>query len=341
MFKNKFYKILIVSIILLAIYGIGALLPMVNDYKKNVSTTSDIFIYPTDSFLDIKEKLSGILKDTSSYISSYNRHKSLQNFKPGMYRLKEGMRNKDILRTFAFGWETPCKLTLSGNIRGIEKLCGLLGKKLMADSASFSSVLNNPVLIEKYGFNKETFCAMFIPNTYNVYWSISPDNLVERMYKEYESFWNKGRDSLAKTLNMSRNDVSILASIVCEETNYVPEMPKVAGVYINRLKRGMKLEADPTVKYAMGDFTLKRVLYKHLKTDSPYNTYKYSGLPPGPITIPSIRGIDAVLNYSKHNYLYFCASPNLDGTHKFAATLQQHNRNAKAYQAAITRLKIK
>ncbi len=341
MLKSKTSKILIISSVLILIYLVGCILPIINDYKKNVQSESIVFIYPGDTFDKVRNSLSGILKDTSSFADSYRRNSSLSSFKPGRYKLTTNMRNKDILRTFALGWESPLMLTLSGNIRGTEKLAGILSAKLMCDSVDFIQAFSNSENQKKYGFDSNTICAMFIPNTYQVYWSISPDKFMERMHKEYTKFWNTKRDSLAKELNLTKIEVSILASIVCEETNYVPEMPKVAGVYINRLKRGMKLDADPTVKFAHGNFGLKRILYKHLEIDSPYNTYKYAGLPPGPITIPSIKGIDAVLNYSKHNYLYFCASEKLDGTHKFAVTLAQHNNNARAYQAAINKLNIR
>ena len=161
------------------------------------------------------------------------------------------------------------------------------------------------------------------------------------MKKEYDRFWSGERDAKAKALGLTREEVSTLASIVCEESNHLPELPTIAGVYINRLRTGMKLDADPTVKFALGDPSLKRILYRHLTVDSPYNTYKYAGLPPGPITIPQISGIDAVLNYQKHNYYYFCASDKLDGTHKFAESSDRHNANARKYQNAISRLGIR
>ena len=163
----------------------------------------------------------------------------------------------------------------------------------------------------------------------------------ERMKKEYDRFWSGERDAKAKALGLTREEVSTLASIVCEESNHLPELPAIAGVYINRLKAGMKLDADPTVKFALGDPSLKRILYRHLTVDSPYNTYRHAGLPPGPITIPQISGIDAVLNYQKHGYYYFCASDKLDGTHKFAESSAEHNANARKYQSAISRLGIR
>ena len=181
---------------------------------------------------------------------------------------------------------------------------------------------------------------MFIPNTYEMYWNSSADDFIRRMKKESDRFW-KSRDAKLARTGLSRDEATTLASIVYEETKRKDEMPVVAGVYINRLKRGMPLQADPTVKFAVGDFSIKRVLYAHLDVDSPYNTYKYSGLPPGPICMPSIAAIDAVLDYADHDYLYFCAKDDLSGAHNFAKTLADHNRNAAAYARALNRLKIK
>jgi UPF0755 protein len=246
-----------------------------------------------------------------------------------------------LARTLAKGWQTPYRVTLSGNIRGVEKLAGILGKKMMRDSAEFSNYFNSPKVWEECGLSQETFPIIFIPDTYEMYWTSTPEEFTKRMMKEYNKFWNEERTGKAKNLGMSKSEVSILASIVCEESNYNPELPSIAGVYINRLRRGMKLEADPTVKFALNDPTIKGILFKHLKVDSPYNTYRVQGLPPGPITIPSAAGIDAVLYYKQHDYLYFCANEKLDGTHKFARTLSQHNKNARAYQSAISKLKIK
>ncbi|MBO7322265.1 MAG: endolytic transglycosylase MltG, partial [Bacteroidales bacterium] len=184
----------------------------------------------------------------------------------------------------------------------------------------------------------QTFIGMFIPNTYELYWTASPESVIKRMHQEYKAFWNESRIAKGKNMGMSKNEIMTLASIVNEETNNIGEMPKIAGVYINRLKKGMPLQACPTVIYAHLDSEpgIKRVLKRHLKIDSPYNTYKNKGLPPGPITIPTIKAIDAVLNYEKSNYIYFCAKPEFDGTHNFASTYSQHQKNAKAYQKALS-----
>ena len=187
---------------------------------------------------------------------------------------------------------------------------------------------------------RQTFMAMFIPNTYEVYWNCSVNDLLQRMKRESDRFW-ASRDAKLARCGLTRNEAITLASIVYEETKRQSEMPVVAGVYINRLRRGMPLQADPTVKFALGDFSLRRILHKHLEVDSPYNTYRVVGLPPGPICMPSIAAIDAVLNYQEHDYLYFCAKEDLSGAHNFARTLAEHNRNARAYAAALNRLKIR
>ncbi len=259
----------------------------------------------------------------------------------GRYEIKEGMNVIEVVRMFKLGVQKPMSLIFN-NIRTPEQLAGRLASQIEADSVSILSAFGSPDILSNGGFkNKEELMSVFIPNTYEIYWTISPEKLVERMVSEYNRFWNTDRDAKRNVLKLSRLEVSTLASIVYEETAKVDEMPRVAGVYINRLRRGMLLQADPTVKYALGDFELKRVLYKHLKYDSPYNTYIYAGVPPSPIAMPSIAAIDAVLNYEKHNYLYFCARPQLDGYHNFAQTLSQHNANSRAYSAELNRLKIK
>lgn len=311
------------------------------DYKKNVAEKFTLYIGPDTNISQITDTLEGKLLNLKSFQRCFRRENPSGNIAAGYYSIKGNTTNKQLARTLTNGWQTPYRLTLSRNIRGVEKLAGVLGKKMMRDSAEFSNWFNDPKVWEEYGLTQETFATIFIPNTYEMYWTSTPEDFTKRMMKEYNKFWNEERTKKAEELGMSRTEVSILASIVCEESNYNPELSTIAGVYLNRLKRGMKLEADPTVKFAMNDPGIKRILFKHLKVDSPYNTYKVQGLPPGPITVPSAAGIDAVLYYKQHDYLYFCANEKLDGTHKFARTLSQHNKNARAYQSAISKLKIK
>ncbi len=311
------------------------------EYKKSVAEKSVLYIPLNSTYEQMLDTVSNAVADMNSFKKVAQRANLNEKFKPGRYIFTPDKTNKELVRSLAMGWESPMMLTMSGNIRGLEKLSGILGKKLAADSAAFMEYLCREDVWKGCGFNKENFMGMFLPNTYEVYWTITPEKFVERMKKEYEKFWNDDRKNKAAEIGLTPYEVSVLASIVCEETNYGPEMPRVAGVYMNRLKKGMKLDADPTVKFALGDPSIKRILFRHLKVDSPYNTYKNQGLPPGPITIPSIKGIESVLGYEKHNYLYFCASPAMDGTHKFARTLVEHNRNAREYQAVLNRMKIK
>ena len=277
---------------------------------------------------------SGVLDNPKTFLRAAKYYKLQDNFKPGYYRFVRGMNNKAIVRTFACGWQEPVQLTFNSHVRTLERLSGILGNKLEADSAEFATVLLDPQTARAYGFQPETFLAMFIPNTYEVYWTITPGNFVTRMFKEWEAFWNEERTHKADALGLSKTEVSTLASIVVEETRFADEMPVIAGVYLNRLHKGIPLQADPTVKYLVREEGVTRILNRHLKIDSPYNTYQRKGLPPGPITMPSIVAIDAVLNYARHNYFYFCARDSFDGRHEFASTYSDHLRNANAYHIA-------
>lgn len=257
----------------------------------------------------------------------------------GHYELRNGMSNKELIQMLQRGLQTPVRVTFN-NIRVKEELASTLSKQLMPDSLSIITLLNDSAYLDHYGLNVNNVLVTFIPNTYEFFWNIDEKKMFERFHKEYMKFWNEERLEKAAAIPLSPVEVSVLAAIVEEETNKPYEYPVVAGVYINRLKRGMLLQADPTVKYAVGDFAMRRVLNVHLETDSPYNTYKYRGLPPGPIRIPSPRAINAVLNYEKHNYLYMVAKETLNGEHNFASTLREHNNNANKYRRALNQLRI-
>jgi UPF0755 protein len=260
--------------------------------------------------------------------------------KPGRYELKDGYTNRQLISDLRAGRQSPLKLTFQ-NIRLREDLARKLSTAIDSRPGQFDSLLSNPNYTKSLGFDTTSILTMFIPNTYELYWNSSPDNLMQRMKKEYEKFWTPARDAKRKALGLTRAQVSTLASIVeAEQQQHADERPRVAGVYLNRLKRGMKLQADPTVVYANQDFTIKRVLNVHLLKDSPYNTYKYAGLPPGPINLPSIASIDAVLNPESHQYLYFCAKEDFSGYHAFARNEQEHLVNARRYQAALSRAGI-
>ena len=212
--------------------------------------------------------------------------------------------------------------------------------QLMADSTSILKLLNDSAFLTTYNLNPNTSISLFIPNTYEVFWNINAKELFTRMNKEYSTFWTEERKAKAAAIPLTQSEVSALASIVEEETNNKTDRPMVAGLYINRLRLKMPLQADPTVKFALGDFTIKRILFGHLRTNSPYNTYKNIGLPPGPIRVSTPNGIDAVLNFSHHNYIYMCASETLNGEHKFAVTWEEHKINASKYQKELNNRKI-
>jgi UPF0755 protein len=250
------------------------------------------------------------------------------------------MSNLALLNKLMRALQDPVRLTLSGNIRSNERLAVLLSRYVEADSVKILLSLNDSLTTADYGFTPTTIMGMFIPNTYEVYWNTAPDALLKRMKREYDNFWTEERKAKAEILGLSLQEVTVLASIVYEESLKNDEMPRIAGVYMNRLKKKMTLDADTTLKFAAGDFTLRRVLDRHKLIDSPYNTYKYAGLPPGPICVPPPAAIDAVLNYDRHDYFYFCARPDLSGYHNFAKTLSQHNQNAHNYQQMLNKNRI-
>jgi len=257
----------------------------------------------------------------------------------GRYALKSGMNNFQLVRLLRSGRQTPVRLTFN-NIRTKEQLAARLSSQMMADSTQILKILNDTAFLATYHLNPYTSISIFIPNTYEVFWNLNAKELFKRMDKEYDNFWTDERKSKAAAIPLSPTEVITMASIVEEETNNSTDRPKVAGLYINRLKAGMPLQADPTIKFALGDFSIKRILYGHLRTVSPYNTYKNLGLPPGPIRVATPNGIDAVLNYTHHKYIYMCASETLNGEHKFAATWAQHQVNAKKYQAELNKRQI-
>jgi len=263
-----------------------------------------------------------------------------QSIKSGKYEIKPQLNYLELIRMLRSGNQVPVQLTFN-NIRLKKDFAERIGSQMMFGQEALLDKLNQPEVCRSLGFDTTTVMSMFIPNTYEIYWTVSINQFLERMKKEYDRFWTPERLSKAKDIPLSPAEVSVLASIVEEETASKSEYPIIAGLYINRLRKGMLLQADPTVKYAVGDFELRRILLAHLEVDSPYNTYKNSGLPPGPIRIPSIAGIDAVLNYSHHNYLYMVAKEDFSGRHNFAVTLSEHNQNAAKYREALNRNNIR
>ena len=260
--------------------------------------------------------------------------------RPGRYAVSKGDNIFSVFRRLRNGQQEPVNLTLP-SLRTMNDLAGFLGDHLLLDSADVANAFADSTFTATYGYTPQTLPALFIPNTYQVYWNVSLDDFMQRMVRENAAFWTKERDAKAQDAGFTHEEIMTLASIVDEETANNAEKPMVAGMYIKRLQTDMPLQADPTVKFAVGDFSLRRILHAHLKTDSPYNTYLYEGLPPGPIRIPSIAGIDAVLNYVHHDYVYMCAKEDFSGTHNFAATYGEHMRNARRYAKALDERGIK
>ncbi|MCR5709176.1 MAG: endolytic transglycosylase MltG [Bacteroidales bacterium] len=344
---KKSTRIMIWAAMAIAATGILAALNYYGTfYHDNVKPTDgpcEIRIYRDftyDQMIDAVLK-TGAIDNETTFLRAADFMKLNENFKPGLYRLKPGSGNKALVRMFSKGWQQPVRLVIPGYYRSLDRFAEFLGSQLEADAEAFNAVFNDKAVQQSYGFTPETFIGMFIPNTYEVWWTVTPQDFVERMHNEYDKFWKDGRDGKASAIGLTRQEVSTLASIVIEESKYAPELPRIAGVYMNRLNRDMLLQADPTVVFAVGEPGLTRVLNRHLEVDSPYNTYKYQGLPPGPITMPPVQAIDAVLNYERHEYLYFCAKDTFDGQHVFAKTLAAHMENARRYQRALSKNQLR
>ena len=304
--------------------------------------TTYIYIYDDKDF----EQLCRQLEDSTNClnINSFREAAKILKYpatmKTGRYAVEPGMNNYDLLKQLRNGQQKPIRITFN-NIRLKEDLAGRLSDQLMITNEDLNTLLNDASYCKSMGFTTVTIKSMFIPDTYEVYWNISAAKLIERMKREYDAFWTENRRNKAQRIGLSPVEVSILASIVEEESAVADEYPVIAGLYINRLHRGIPLQADPTIKYALGNFAIQRVLNEHLQIDSPYNTYLYTGLPPGPLRIPSLKGLESVLNYQKHNYLYMCAKEDFSGRHNFAVTLSEHNRNAERYRAELNRRGIR
>ncbi len=346
MLKSQKIKIIkfsfFIAIILILIAGIFAYSTYKDIFKSNVKTKTILFIPTGSNFQTIIDSLQSL--NSLSDINSFKKTAQLKNFNknihPGKYILKKGMTNNKIVNMLRSGRQTPVKLTFN-NSRTIYDFAAKVSKFIEADSSEIINILNDSDFIKQFGFNSQNIIGMFIPNTYEIYWNISAKDFIKRMNKEYSKFWNTERKNKAKKLNLTQKEVSILASIVqAEQQAHPDERPKVAGLYINRLHRGMLLQSDPTLIFASGDFTKKRVLNKDKEIDSPYNTYMYAGLPPGPINMPDISSIDAVLNYKKHNYIFMCAKEDFSGYHNFSTNVRQHGIYARKYQQALNKKKI-
>lgn len=299
--------------------------------KTDDGNSVSLYIPTGADYQYVKEEIYalGVLTNKNAFDWLAKKSHYNENIHPGRYILTDRMTNQQLINMLRMGHQTPVKVVFN-NIRTVEQLAGRIEDQIEADSLSIINVIRNDSID----------ATIFIPNTYEFYWNSNANDFVNRMIVEYNIFWNETRLQKAAEKNLTPREVSILASIVDKETTKTSEMPMIAGVYLNRLKKHWPLQADPTLVYALGDYSIRRVLDVHKEIDSPYNTYKYAGLPPGPICIPSIAAIDAVLNATNHKYFYFCAKDDLSGYHVFAKNIEEHNRNAEKYRRALNKNKI-
>ena len=301
-----------------------------------------IQVRPGDNTQRVGEMLTSAaeVKTMAAFAPLMRHYEYDRRVKPGHYAIRPGDTMRDICLRLLSGTQSPVRVVVP-SVRTLDRLAGAVSRQLMLDSTAVMTLLSDAHYLDSLGYTPETLPSLFIPNTYEVYWTITPRQFVARMVKEHDRFWNPTRVAKAKAQGLTPCEAVTLASIVEEETVKVDEQPVVAGLYLNRLRRGMPLQADPTVKYAVGQPELRRILYVHLQTPSPYNTYLHAGLPPGPIRIPSIAAIESVLSPAQHPYLYMCAKEDFSGYHNFATTLTQHNANARRYQQALNRRGIR
>lgn len=337
----KKFWIALVVVIIISLAGTG-IFYYLRFFGPNVTDKQEYLYIKTGSNLDnVYQSITqqGIVKDTTSFLQAAHSMKYMK-VKPGKYRLKAGMSNRSLINMLKAGNQEPVNLAFH-NIRLKDQFAGFISKKIEADSVSILQLLDSAKFAQQYGFTTDNIYTVFIPNSYQVYWNTSAEKFFKRMYANYEKFWTPERRQKAAAINLTPQEVSVLASIVDAEALHDDEMPAIAGLYLNRLKKGMKLQADPTVIFAVNDFTIKRVLNRYLVTNSPYNTYLHTGLPPGPIMMPSVNAINAVLNYKKSDYLYMCAKEDFSGYHNFADNEAEHRVNARKFQQALNDRNIK
>ena len=332
----KTWKLLILFGLLLAIIAVGVFGGRWygDNRKSNFSGKADLYVYPGESVADVLASIPDSIVSRRRSLSRVMASLSDSDLKPGHYVVEKGKPSVYVPRMLRAGWQTPVNLTLSGMMRQKGAIARKISRQMLIDSSSVAQALNDKALLASYGFTPEDVFSLIIPDTYQVYWTDSMKDILDRQKAAYDAFWTADNLRLASAQGLSPKEVSVVASIVKAESNHEPEYPSIAGVYLNRLHQGMRLQADPTVAFCF-DYEPTRILYKHLEVDSPYNTYLHEGLPPGPICVPDKPSLNAVLNPDRHGYLYFCASAAMDGTHKFASTLSEHSRNAREFQRAL------
>jgi len=345
-----YIKKILLAIVLITVIvgGIFAYTVYANIFAPNTAFENDkayLFVGSEASFDTVMEDIAPLLNDVNSFAAVAKRKGYTTNVKPGHYAIAKGMSNNEIINSIR-SKNLPVKISFNNQER-LENLAGRVSAQLEVDSLTLLNVMKDPAFLKKNNLNAQTALSMYLPNSYEFFWNSSAEAFRDRMLKEYQRFWNDSRIAKARALKLTQSEVYTIASIVQKETAKVDERPRVAGVYLNRIRKGIKLDADPTVIYAVKsvkndwDMQIKRVLYRDLETVSPYNTYRNRGIPPGPIYMPDISSIDAVLNAEKHDYYYFVANVERFGYHKFAKTLAQHNANSAAYRLWISSQGVK
>ena len=332
----KTWKYLVLAAVLIAavIIGIVGGRWYGDNRKSNFSGKAELYVYPGMEASYILKAIPDSVVMRRRSLERVMRELDSDQIKPGHYVIEKGKPSVYVPRMLKAGWQTPVKLVLSGTMRLKGGIAKKISNQMMMDSATVAAALDDKELLASYGFTPSDVFSLIIPDTYEVYWTDSMKVVLDKQKAAYEAFWTADNLRKAAAQGLSQKEVSVVASIVKAESNHEPEYPSIAGVYLNRLHQGIRLQADPTVAYCF-DYTLNRVLFKHLEVDSPYNTYRHEGLPPGPICVPDKACLEAVLNPDRHGYLFFCASPALDGTHRFARTLSEHNKNAHDFQRAL------
>ena len=335
---KKALKFILAALVILA--GAAAFVAgryYIDNKKPNFTEEYVLYVRPETTLGQIADSLqsgAGMIRP-KSLERVFKKMDVASKIKPGRYVVDATCPSIYVARMLVFGWQTPQDLVLSGTMRSKDRIAKKISTQMMVDSASVADALNDKDFLAGYGFTPENVFALILPDTYQMYWTASVEDIFDRLKKEYDAFWTPERDAKAKAQGLNRMQVSVMASIVSGETLKDFEYPVIAGVYLNRYRKGMKLQADPTIAFCY-NYTLDRILKKHLQVDSPYNTYKHVGLPPAPINVPPKACLDAVLDPAKHGYIYFCASEEFDGTHRFAVTYSEHLKNARKFQRALT-----
>lgn len=335
--SKKKVMLIVLAAVVIGIIAVGfATQYYLDNRRPNFLKEYVLYVYPDMTAEQVMDSIvvGAQAERPRSVENVFKKMKVSENMKPGRYVIETSKPSIYVARMLVYGWQTPQNLTLSGTIRSKERLVKKISNQMLVDSAEVASALADSAFLAQYGFTPENVFAMIMQDTYQMYWTASVKEIFDRLKKEYDAFWTASRVAKAKKLELSKMDVSILASIVSGETLKEFEYPIIAGVYLNRYRVGMKLQADPTVAFCF-DYKLNRILHRHMEVDSPYNTYRHVGLPPAPINVPPKACLDAVLNPDQHGYIYFCASPDFNGTHRFAVTYSEHLNNAREFHKAL------